>query len=191
MAPQPRRAGAVTVLLAGALLAPAACGAGGSAPRAGAPADDGGSAARTAASEAAGPAPRRVQLAYVSTATSFVGLWAAREYGLFEQYGLRPEDLLYINGGPAIAQALVAGEIDAGYQAFSPAVTAIASGAPLKIVMGVGHGFVHQLFTRAEAGINQPADMKGKRAGVSRIGSESHTVVRFWARSHGLQDDDI
>jgi ABC-type nitrate/sulfonate/bicarbonate transport system substrate-binding protein len=191
MAAQPRRAGTGAILLPAALLVLVACGAGAGGPRAGAPADGGGSTAGAVAPEAAAPAPRRVQLAYVSTATSFVGLWAAREYGLFEQYGLRPEDLLYINGGPAIAQALVAGEIDAGYQAFSPAVTAIASGAPLKIVAGVGYGFVHQLFTRGDSGINQPADMKGKRAGVSRIGSESHTVVRFWARSHGLQDDDI
>src|SRR4051812_50084520 len=113
MAPQPRRAGAGAILLAAALLVLAACGAGGSGPRAGAPADAAGSTAGAAA-PAAAPAPRRVQLAYVSTATSFVGLWAAREYGLFEQYGLRPEDLLYINGGPAGAHGLVAGGIAAG-----------------------------------------------------------------------------
>src|SRR5204862_4740397 len=132
-----------------------------------------------------------VRLAYVSTATIFAGLWAAREYGILEQHGLRADDLLYINGGPAIAQALVAGELDAGYLAFSPAVTAIMGGAPLKVVAGVGSGFTHHLFVREGGGVLQPADMKGKRAGVSRIGSESHTVVRFWARSHGLHDDDI
>src|SRR5947207_1798353 len=140
MAPQPRRAGAGAILLPAALLMLAACGTGASGPRAGAPAAAAGSTAAAVAPAAAAPAPRRVQLAYVSTATSFVGLWAAREYGLFEQYGLRPEDLLYINGGPASGQALVDGEIEAGYQAFSPAVPAIARGVQPEIVSSGAHG---------------------------------------------------
>ena len=98
---------------------------------------------------------------------------------------------MYINGGPLLAQALVAGELDAGYLALSPSLTAIVSGAPLKVVAGVGHGFLHYLYVRDDGGIFKPADMRGKRAGVSRVGAESHTVVRFWARSHGLADDDI
>ncbi len=180
-------------LLAALLVAVSACaggGATGTAARDAAPAPPA-AASAAAPAAAATPAPRNVRLAYVSTATVFAGLWAAREYGILEQHGLRADDLLYINGGPAIAQALVAGELDAGYGAFSPAATAIASGAPLKVVGGIGHGFVHHLYTRDGSGILQATDLKGKRVGVSRIGSESHTVVRFWARGHGLQDDDI
>ncbi len=189
-----------SALLAALLLAVSAC-AGGGASRSAAPggappaaagaAPSGDAPAVAPPATIAAPALRSVRLAYVSTATIFAGLWAAREYGLLEQHVLRADDLLYINGGPALAQALVAGELDAGYGAFSPAATAIASGAPLKIVGGIGYGFVHHLFTRDGSGIQQAADLKGKRVGVSRIGSESQTVVRFWARSHGVEDDDI
>jgi len=167
-----------------------ACGGGASSSPA-RPATSGSSDAAPAAPAASAPALRGVRLAYVSTATIFSGLWAAREYGLFEQHGLRVDDLMYINGGPVLAQALVAGELDAGYLALSPSLTAIVSGAPLKVVAGVGHGFLHYLYVRDDGGIVQPADMRGKRAGVSRVGAESHTVVRFWARGHGLADDDI
>jgi ABC-type nitrate/sulfonate/bicarbonate transport system substrate-binding protein len=100
-------------------------------------------------------------------------------------------DLLYISGGPAIAQALIAGELEAAYLAFSPAVTAAMGGAQLKVLAGVGNGFTHHLFTKEGTGVVRPQDMKGRPAGVSRIGAESHTVVRFWARANGLQDDDI
>ncbi len=134
---------------------------------------------------------RDVRLAYVSTAISFSPLWAAQEYGLLEQYGLHSDDLFYINGGPAIMQALVAGDLDAAYSAFSPVVAAIMSGASAKIVAGFSNGFVHQLFTREGTGVRSAQDMKGKRAGVSRIGAESQVVVQIWARVNGLRDDDI
>lgn len=143
--------------------------------------------------EAALPSPsaRTVRLAYVSTATTFAPLWAAQEYGLLEQYGLHSDDLYYINGGPALMQALVAGDIDAAYSAFSSAVSAIMGGADLKVVAGFRRGFDHQLFTREGTGVRAAEDMKGKRAGVSRIGSESQVVVQLWARAHGLNSGDI
>ena len=159
-----------------------------------------GQPARPAATEAgstAGPPPvqapsrREVRLAYVSTATTFAPLWAAHEYGLLEQYGLHAGDLYYISGGPAIAQALVAGDLDAAYSAFSSEVTAIMGGATQKVVVGFSQGFVHQLFTKEGTGVRQAQDMKGKRAGVSRLGAETHTVIQMWARAHGLAPDDI
>jgi ABC-type nitrate/sulfonate/bicarbonate transport system substrate-binding protein len=192
-----RPAAAAALLLAALLLALSACG-GGATSSPARPATTGSSGAAAGAAAAAPAAPaaaapplRTVRLAYVSTATIFSGLWAAKDYGLFEQHGLRVDELMYINGGPLLVQALVAGELDGGYLALSPSLTAIVSGAPLKVVAGVGHGFLHHLFVRDGGGIVQPADMRGKRAGVSRVGAESHTVVRFWARSHGLADDDI
>jgi ABC-type nitrate/sulfonate/bicarbonate transport system substrate-binding protein len=137
------------------------------------------------------PVKRDVRLAYVSTAISFSPLWAAQEYGLLEQYGLHSDDLFYISGGPAIMQALVAGDLDAAYSAFSPVVAAIMSGASAKIVAGYQRGFVHQLFTKEDTGIRSAQDMRGKRVGVSRIGAESQVVVQIWARANGLREDDI
>ena len=58
-----------------------------------------------------------------------------------------------ISGGPANAQTLSARELEASYTAFSPIVTAIAGGAPIKVVAGFGRGFVHQLFTKTGTGV--------------------------------------
>jgi len=129
----------------------------------------------TTGSTSAPPATRRdVRLAYVSTATTFTPLWAAQEYGLLEQYGLHTDGLLYINGGPAIAQALVAGELDGAYSAFSPMVTAIMGGADLKVVAGFSYGFVHQLFTREGTGVRQPQDLVASGP-ASRASARSRT----------------
>ena len=143
------------------------------------------------AAPTAPPALRPVKLGYASSGTVFAGLWAAKEFGVFEKYGLQPEELVLVSGGPVLVQSLVARELDAAYLAFSPAVAAIMGGAPLKVLAGIGRGFSFQLFTKEGLGINGPEDAKGKRVGISRLGSESHIVVRFWARAHGLQDDDI
>jgi NitT/TauT family transport system substrate-binding protein len=137
------------------------------------------------------PSLRPVKIGHASSATVFAGLWAAKELGIFEKYGLRPDDLVLVSGGPVVVQSLVAGELDAAYLAFSPAVAAIMGGAPLKVLAGIGRGFSFQLFTKPAVGIERPEDTKGKRVGISRLGSESHIVVRFWARAHGLQEDDL
>lgn len=146
-----------------------------------------------AAAPAASPAPtlRNVRLAYSAAAASFSPLWAAYEYGIFEQYGLRASEPMYVDGGPANIQALVAHELDGSYMAFSPVVSAITGGAPIKAVVGFGRGFTHQLFAKANSGIAGAVDMKGRRAGVSTPGSETNTVVQTWARAHGLRDEDI
>lgn len=130
-------------------------------------------------------------MAYSAAAASFAPLWAGYEYGLFEQHGLRASEPLYVDGGPANIQALVAHELEGSYMAFSPVVSAIMGGAPIKAVVGFGRGFTHQLFAKANGGVAGAADMKGRRAGVSTPGSETNTVVQTWARANGLRDDDI
>ncbi len=172
----------------GLAVAVAAC----AAPRAGPAAPAPGEAAGGAgATQPAAPPAREIRVSYPSAAATFAPLWAAHELGLFEQNGIRAEQPQMLDGGPANAQALVAREVSAAYTAFSPMVAAMSSGAPIKAVAGFGRGFVHHLFTKQGTGVTRAQDMKGKRAGVSRIGTESHTVIALWARANGLQDDDI
>jgi ABC-type nitrate/sulfonate/bicarbonate transport system substrate-binding protein len=144
-----------------------------------------------AAAPPARPAPRAVKLAYASSGTVFAPLWAAQEFGLLEQHGLQSDELILITGGPLLVQSLVAGELDAAYMASAPAIAAIMAGAPLKLYAGVGHGLAYHLFTKDGTGVTGRQDVKGKRVGISRLGAESHIVVRFWARAIGLQDDDL
>jgi ABC-type nitrate/sulfonate/bicarbonate transport system substrate-binding protein len=187
--------------VAGVALALAACGAGtGGAAK---PAAIGGGQATGAAPATGGAGPgaapasappaslRDVRTSYPSAAATFGPLWAAHEYGIFEQYGLRSSEPQLISGGPANAQTLVAREVHASYTAFSPMLAANMGGAPVKAVAGFGRGFVHHLFTKAGSGVASAQDMRGKRAGVSRIGTESHTVIRQWARKYGVRDDEI
>ncbi len=187
----PRRAVASSLL--GALLpAMSACGSAASSPGARAPAAGDAPAGAAGPGAAATPAPLRdVRTSFPSAAASFAPLWAAYEYGLFAQHGLRAAEPVMISGGPANAQTLSARELDASYTAFSPMVGAIAGGAPLKVVASFGRGFSFALFAKPGSGVTTVQDMRGRRAGVSRVGSESYTVIRNWARAAGLRDDDI
>ncbi|HZR97442.1 MAG TPA: ABC transporter substrate-binding protein [Chloroflexota bacterium] len=184
----------VGLLLGSLLLTLAGCSAPPARPTASAPAPSQPSAPSAPAAATAPtppPALRDIRTSYPSAAATFAPLWAAYEFGIFEQNGLRASEPVMISGGPANAQTLTAREVDASYTAFSPIVAAIAGGAPIKVVAGFGRGFVHQLFTKAGTGVASAQDMRGKRAGVSRIGTESHTVIKLWARANGLRDDDI
>jgi ABC-type nitrate/sulfonate/bicarbonate transport system substrate-binding protein len=183
----------VGLLLGSLLLGLAGCSAAPARPAASAPAPSqpNPASAHAAPAPTQPPALRDIRTSYPSAASTFAPLWAAYEFGIFEQNGLRTSEPVMISGGPANAQALTARELEASYTAFSPMVVAIAGGAPIKVVAGFGRGFVHQLFTKAGTGVASAQDMRGKRAGVSRIGTESHTVIKLWARANGLRDDDI
>ena len=137
------------------------------------------------------PALRDIRTSYPSAASTFAPLWAAYEFGIFEQNGLR-------GGEPVDDQRRSRQRPDAQRPRARCQLHGLLAdrhghrgGAPIKVVAGFGRGFVHQLFTKAGTGVTSAADMRGKRAGVSRIGTESHTVIKLWARAAGLRDDDI
>src|SRR5262249_35004842 len=69
------------------------------------------------AAPTAAPALRDVRPPYPSAASTFAPLWAAYEFGIFEQYGLRATEPIMISGGPANAQALTARDLEASYTA--------------------------------------------------------------------------
>ncbi len=133
-----------------------------------------------------GQVQRPLRVAWSSIASSQAILWVAQEGGLFKKYGTQVE-LVYIPSGPLIIQSMLAREIDIAQTAGPSVVAADLAGANLAIVAGINNTFVYSF--RARPDIKTPSDLKGKKIGITRIGSDSHTATVFALKQWGLDPE--
>ncbi len=96
-------------------------------------------------------------------------------------------DWKVFNAGPSAIEALFAGEIDMTYIGPNPAISGYvrSRGEALRIVAGATSGGA-ALIVRADAGINAPADFRGKKIASPQLGNTQDVALRAWIQSKGL-----
>ena len=112
-------------------------------------------------------------------------LWVAKEKGSFLKHGLDVETI-YIPSGTLGMQALLGGETKILIGDGSSVVNARLRGAPVKIFMGLVNYYPNPFFSTPE--IKSPADLKGKKVAVTRIGSSSYTATVMLLKKLGLEE---
>ena len=112
-------------------------------------------------------AERRVQIGFVSFTANNAPLWVAADQGFFAQEGLDPE-LIFIGSAPTMVASMMAREVPLASTAGTAVVSAVAGGAPLKILATFSNRLASDLVARP--GITRPEDLRGKRVGVQSMG---------------------
>lgn len=89
----------------------------------------------------------------------------AREQGFLAEAGIDVE-IVPVDSGPNVVTGVVAGQYDVGWTAYAPPLLALAEGAPLKFVAGLGtvgeSGTNGGLLVKADSGIQTWSDLSGK-----------------------------
>src|SRR5262245_65021818 len=135
-----------------------------------------------AASPAAGQNPVRINWTAVTGAQS--GMFMAKQEGLFKKNSLDAE-LIHIQSSSRGIQAILAGEIAFSFMDGSNAALANLKGANLALVAGATNRQVFSLMAKSE--IKRIADLKGKKIGITRVGSSTHTSALFALNTAGLK----
>src|SRR5499425_1508360 len=112
-------------------------------------------------------AERRLQIGYATISPVIAPLWVAADRGFFAQEGLDPE-LVFIGSAPTLVASLIAREVPLASTAGTAVLSAVAGGAPLKILATFNNRVGSDLMARP--GIVRPEDLKGKRVCVQSIG---------------------
>jgi ABC-type nitrate/sulfonate/bicarbonate transport system substrate-binding protein len=133
---------------------------------------------------AAGGEPLRI--AYTSIAVVYGPLWVTKDAGMFKKYNIDPE-LLYIGGGPPSLQALIAGDVAISFTAGGATVAANLSVSDVVLLGASIDSLPFELWSVPS--ITEPAQLKGTRLGVSRIGATTDFVARYLLKKWGLQPD--
>jgi NitT/TauT family transport system substrate-binding protein len=132
--------------------------------------------------------PERAVLAFGSTGPNLTPFWVGREAGLYKQYGL-DVDVVFFRGSTIAINAL--GTRDAHFGAFgaSSAVLARLGGMDTVLIATATPGLLFYLVTKKE--IRNAADLKGKRIGASRPGTDSDLAARVAVQKLGLGEKDV
>src|SRR5262249_35521031 len=131
---------------------------------------------------------RPVKAAYSAISAGIGGLWLTHEQGIFKKHGL-DSSLIYFRSGTTATQAPLAGEIQFGHLAPGPIMTAWAQGADFAWIGTTVHKMVFTLV--AEPGIARGEGLKGKKIGITRIGSAADLAARAALVHLGLTTKDV
>jgi NitT/TauT family transport system substrate-binding protein len=101
--------------------------------------------------------------------------------------GLRIEWYVY-NAGPSAMEAIFANTVDLTYVGPSPAINAYARsrGEEIRVVAGAVNGG-SALVVQPDAGLNGPADFRGKRIATPQLGNTQDVNARAWLVAGGLR----
>ncbi len=128
------------------------------------------------------PIPLTVNWTAVTGANS--GLWTAYVAGYFKEENL-DVDLIHIPSSPRTVEALLTGDVQFGNVDGRNLVEAVVNGADIRAVSGITNRLVFSVM--ASSKIQRPQDLKGKKLGITKTGSSTHTAALQALRGWGLE----
>jgi len=129
-----------------------------------------------------------IRIAYSSVNPHALLVSLAEKRGLFAKYGLSSV-VVYIPGGSTVVQTMMSGDIDLGQLTGAPGVAANLRGADILYIAMTDDRMGYQLATRRE--IKNPADLKGKRLGISRFASSADFGTRTLLKRLGIDPKEV
>ena len=131
----------------------------------------------------------KVRMGLSSVSGLHAAVWVAEQKGLFRKHGIEAEVIVTGQGGTAGISALLANDIQMVNSAGDVLVAAALRGGDTVMVASVVNKGLQRLVTKPD--IKTPADLKGKRIGVTRIGAVSHSVLLMILQRWKMTVNDI
>ena len=131
----------------------------------------------------------KVRMGLSSVSALHSAVWVAEQKGLFRKHGIDAEIIVTGQGGTAGIGALLANDIQLVSSAGDVLVAAALRGGETVMVAGVVNKGLQRIVTKPE--IKTPADLKGKRIGVTRIGAVSHSVLLMMLPRWKMSPNDV
>jgi NitT/TauT family transport system substrate-binding protein len=122
------------------------------------------------------------------TTSTFLPVYMAKQQGYFKDEGLNVK-IVAFHGGTDMVRGMIAGAVDVGVTSLAGVTVGIKAGQPLRVFYG---GFNMTVFDwYAVKGIKSMADTKGKRFGISRIGSSTDLLTRYALKVSGVDPKSV
>lgn len=121
---------------------------------------------------------------YSSVTSVFLPFWIGKETGLYKKEGLDVQ-LVYIPSSTTMAQSMLAREVAISTANSSSVVSSGLHGGDRVLIGAVINTMAFYIITRPE--ITSVQDLRGKRVGVTRLGSSSDFAVREYLKKNKLQ----
>ncbi len=129
---------------------------------------------------------KKIHVGVPSIGVANIIIFVTKEAKLYEKYGLDAE-VITVNGSGIGSKALISGNLDIIPIATPTVIAANLAGADMAILAHTMPAVVHAMMVRPD--IKRPEDLKGKKIGVSSLGSLTDFLVRTIAKKKGLNPD--
>jgi NitT/TauT family transport system substrate-binding protein len=133
-------------------------------------------------------AQERMRMGLSSVSALHSAVWIAEQKGLFRKHGVDVEVIVTGQGGTAVS-ALLANDIQTASSAGDSLVNAALRGGDTVMIAGVVNKALQRIMVRPE--IKTPADLKGKKVGVTRVGAVSHSVLLMMLKRWNMSPTDV
>lgn len=131
----------------------------------------------------------KVRLGLSSVSALHSAVWVAEQKGLFRKHSIDAEIIVTGQGGTAGIGALLANDIQMVSSAGDILVASALHGGDTVMVAGVVNKGLQRIVAKPE--FKAPADLKGKRIGVTRIGAVSHSVLLMMLSRWKMNVSDV
>jgi NitT/TauT family transport system substrate-binding protein len=128
----------------------------------------------------------KVVIGYASMSTVATTLWVAQEKGFFAKNGLEAQSI-FIPGSPTLIASLNTGDVHFGYTGGTATLGAAVGGLDIKMIAAFANHVQTDLVVRPE--IKTPADLRGKRIGVTSIGGTGWMSAMLGLEQIGLNPE--
>ena len=132
------------------------------------------------------PKLEKLVIGYPAPVASLGIIEVMRKGGLFRKNGL-DVDLVYIQGSPILTAAMVSGQVPLSFIGGGAIVASAVGGAATGyLACGINTPYLRLLSTPEGKTVT---DLKGKKIGLTTMGSQEDAVTRYLLKEHGLVPD--
>jgi ABC-type nitrate/sulfonate/bicarbonate transport system substrate-binding protein len=133
-------------------------------------------------------AATKVSFPFTPISAASLPWWIAKESRFYEKYGL-DIDMIYVGASPVIIQAMLGGQAGVGAGGGPPLVSNVLQGGDVVEVATTVPYAIQSLIVKAD--IRTPADLAGKKIGISRLGAIPHFTLQAIVKLHNVQGINI
>ena len=131
----------------------------------------------------------RLYTIYTARVMSQAYPWIAEEAGLFKKYDLEVP-LVFVTPGPPAVAAILSGDSEVAVIGAASITRPFVQGNKDPVIIGsVKSMLTHSIVAKPD--IKRPEQLKGKRIGVSRIGSNPHYFAVQALRHYGIDSREV
>jgi ABC-type nitrate/sulfonate/bicarbonate transport system substrate-binding protein len=131
----------------------------------------------------------KISVGLSSVSALHTATWVAQERGFFRRHKIDAEVIVTGQGGTVGIAALLSNDVQILSSAGDLLAAAALRGGEAVMLAGVVNKGLQRIMTIPE--IKTPADLKGRRVGVTRIGAVSHVVLQMMMQRWKMNPSDV
>ena len=134
------------------------------------------------------PAATKVSFPFTPISAASLPWWIAKESRFYEKYRL-DVDMIYVGTSPVIVQAMLGGQAGVGAGGGPPLISNILQGGDVVEVATTVPFAIQSLIVKSD--IRTPAELAGKKIGISRLGAIPHFTLQAIVKLYNIQGINI